>query len=32
MSFRDISRIIKAYEKKIRLQESKKEENNQLIK
>jgi hypothetical protein len=29
MSFRDISKIIKAYEKKIRLQQNKKEENNQ---
>jgi hypothetical protein len=29
MSFRDISKIIKAYEKKIRLQQNKKEDNNQ---
>ena len=30
MSFRDISTIIKAYDKKIRLQQSNKEENSQL--
>ena len=29
MSFRDISNLIKAYNKKIRLQQPKKEENNQ---
>ena len=29
MSFRDIPKIIKTYEKKIRLQQNKKEENNQ---
>ena len=28
MSFRDISKIIKTYDKKIRLQQTKKEENN----
>ena len=32
MSFRDISKIIKAYEKKIRLQQNKKEDNNQSSK
>ena len=32
MSFRDISKIIKAYDKKIRLQQPKKEENNQSSK
>ena len=32
MSFRDISKIIKAYDKKIGLQQSKKEENNQSSK
>ena len=29
MSFRDISKIIKAYERKITLQDKRKEENNQ---
>ena len=32
MSFRDISEIIKSYDKKIRLEQTKKEENNQKIK
>ena len=32
MAFRDISKIIKAYDKKISLQQSKKEENNQSSK